>query len=85
MPAHCSSFPTTNQRAAIRDIELDYKSSVWETRPQVRRYDFQIKIAYTAVMVRRMLFAMQDPAFIDDRDYYGEKRSLSVLSWLFLK
>lgn len=32
------------------------------------------QVLYIAVMVRRMLYAMVDDAYLDDRDYYGNKR-----------
>ena len=32
------------------------------------------QVTYIAFMLRRMLYAMIDESFIDDRDYYGNKR-----------
>lgn len=33
-----------------------------------------MQVTYIAYMIRRMLYAMIDQSFIDDRDYYGNKR-----------
>ena len=44
------------------------------------------QVTYIAFMVRRMLYAMVDDSFIDDRDYYGNKRlelAGGLLSLLF--
>ena len=36
--------------------------------------DPPLPAAQVAIMLRRMLQAVQDPSFVDDRDYYGNKR-----------
>ena len=45
-----------------------------------------VQVTYVAFMIRRMLYAMVDSAFVDDRDYYGNKRlelAGGLLSLLF--
>lgn len=45
-----------------------------------------VQVTYIAFMIRRMLYAMVDSAFVDDRDYYGNKRlelAGGLLSLLF--
>jgi len=37
-------------------------------------FNFQQKVVYLALMVRKMLLAMLDSSAVDDRDYYGNKR-----------
>mmetsp|Transcript_18127 Transcript_18127/g.33118 ORF Transcript_18127/g.33118 Transcript_18127/m.33118 type:complete len:1156 (-) Transcript_18127:48-3515(-) len=52
----------------------------------VLRYNFSTKVAFLGMMLRRMLYAVVDPSFIDDRDYYGNKRlelAGSLMSLLF--
>ena len=45
------------------------------------KYNFQNKLAYFAVMLRRMLQAVIDPTLVDDRDYYGNKRLELAGGW----
>lgn len=45
-----------------------------------------MQVTYISFMIRRMLYAMVDSAFVDDRDYYGNKRlelAGGLLSLLF--
>lgn len=34
----------------------------------------QTQLLYIGVMLRRLCFALEDPSYLDDRDYYGNKR-----------
>lgn len=52
----------------------------------VENFNFQMKSVYVALMVRRIMTAEINPASIDDRDYYGNKRlelAGSLLSLMF--
>jgi len=37
-------------------------------------HDFSSKAKYLGLMVRWLIFAVEDPKFLDDKDYYGNKR-----------
>ena len=39
-----------------------------------KKYDFFPRALYLGIMVNRLISALGDPAFIDNRDYYGNKR-----------
>ncbi|ODM98909.1 DNA-directed RNA polymerase III subunit RPC2 [Orchesella cincta] len=52
----------------------------------VENFNFKMKAMYTAMMVRRVILAQNDPTMLDDRDYYGNKRlelAGSLMSLLF--
>ena len=40
----------------------------------VEKFNFTLKSIYLAQMVKRLILAINNPAFIDDRDFYGNKR-----------
>ncbi|XP_054160707.1 DNA-directed RNA polymerase III subunit RPC2-like [Oppia nitens] len=40
----------------------------------VKEFNFRLKGIYLAQMVKRLICALNNPSFIDDRDYYGNKR-----------
>ena len=40
----------------------------------VVKFDFTLKSIYLAQIVKRLILAINNPAFIDDRDFYGNKR-----------
>jgi DNA-directed RNA polymerase III subunit RPC2 len=52
----------------------------------VEDYNFRLKAIYLGVMVRRVMDAQEDNKFLDDKDYYGNKRlelAGSLLSLMF--
>lgn len=73
-----------NQRKI--DHARDLLAGVILAHVPVKQFNFWDKIIYFAQMMRRLLVAMDDPAAIDDKDYYGNKRlelAGQLLSLLF--
>eukprot|EP00798_Chlamydomonas_sp_ICE-L_P009475 gene9475-32467_t len=63
-----------NRRKSKTDEARDILAHVVLCHVMVHRYNFQSKLLYIAVIVRRMLIAVLDRSFVDDKDYYGNKR-----------
>ena len=55
-------------------VDRQCKVYIKSTASTLRIWVLLLQAIYTAQVIRRMLNATLDPAFIDDRDYYGNKR-----------
>ncbi|GFR49601.1 hypothetical protein Agub_g11671, partial [Astrephomene gubernaculifera] len=84
-PKFGAAGPEKRRKSKV-DEARDVLAHVVLCHVPVPKYNFCHKVAYIAVMMRRMLYAVLDPACIDDRDYYGNKRlelAGGLLSLLF--
>eukprot|EP00252_Welwitschia_mirabilis_P002829 TRINITY_DN12826_c0_g1_i1.p1 TRINITY_DN12826_c0_g1~~TRINITY_DN12826_c0_g1_i1.p1 ORF type:complete len:928 (-),score=181.14 TRINITY_DN12826_c0_g1_i1:493-3177(-) len=62
--------PERSKVDEVRDILLN----VFLANVPVHHFNFRPKCIYVAVMLRRMLEAMLNPDYVDDKDYVGNKR-----------
>ncbi|KAL1131980.1 hypothetical protein AAG570_011591, partial [Ranatra chinensis] len=68
------------------DEARDLLTNVILAHVPVVNFNFKQKAFYTAMMVRRVIQAQENPDMIDDKDYYGNKRlelAGSLLSLMF--
>ena len=65
---------TVLMRRSRVDEVLELLASVLLAHVPAPRFNFRLKAIYLCLMLRRMIYALHDSSFIDDRDYYGNKR-----------
>ncbi|KAI8097585.1 DNA-directed RNA polymerase III subunit RPC2 [Halteromyces radiatus] len=76
----------TTVRKTIAEEALEVLATVILAHIPVENLNFREKSVYAAVMIRRVLVAMNDEVQVDDRDYVGNKRlelAGQLLSLLF--
>ena len=65
------------QRTRVRDPvdeAIELLDTLVLSHVPCENFDFGPKIAFLATMLRRSLLALLDPSYLEDRDYYGNKR-----------
>eukprot|EP01006_Ploeotia_vitrea_P060150 TRINITY_DN75386_c0_g1_i1.p1 TRINITY_DN75386_c0_g1~~TRINITY_DN75386_c0_g1_i1.p1 ORF type:complete len:1118 (-),score=56.27 TRINITY_DN75386_c0_g1_i1:66-3419(-) len=65
---------TYEGRMSKKDHAADFLSKILLCHIPVENWNFHPKVVYLAVMVRRMILALTDSSYMDDKDYYGNKR-----------
>ncbi|PHJ22325.1 dna-directed rna polymerase iii [Cystoisospora suis] len=78
--------PAGRSPKAISDEAVDVLHRVVLSHIETTGSDFRAKSRFVCLMIRRVLDAASDPALMDDKDYYGNKRlelAGQLLSLLF--
>lgn len=78
-------FVTTKVKTPLEEAREALTSTILSHVPVVE-YNYKMKAVYLALMLKRVIEAQSDSKFLDDKDYYGNKRlelAGSLLSLMF--